>query len=56
MYKYSAEGMHMSCFRKVKFKNYQKAEETAKKWGQRVYFCPICGFYHCTKKDVKSEE
>lgn len=55
-HKYSAEGMHLSCFRKAKYKSYSKAEEVAKKWGQRVYFCPICNYYHCTKREARENE
>ena len=55
-FKYSAEGMHRSCFRKKRYKSEAKAKAVAEKFGQRVYFCPICGGYHCTKKELPSEE
>ena len=55
-YKYSADGMHLSCFRKVKYRSYDKAKANADKYGQRVYFCPICGGYHCTKREAKEGE
>ena len=48
--KYNAFNMFRSCLKKSKFKDYSKAQQRAMKYNQRVYFCPLCGFYHLTKR------
>ena len=46
--------MYKSCFKKARFKNIKDAQARAKKYNQRVYFCPICGKYHLTSKNVNN--
>ena len=53
--KYDAKNMWKSCFRKVKFTSYKEAAKRAEKYNQRVYFCPICGKYHLTKRKEFNE-
>ncbi len=48
--KYNAANMYQSCLRKAKFRSYEQARKRADKYKQRVYYCPLCGFYHLTKR------
>jgi rubrerythrin len=45
-----AKEMLAMCLRKKKFYTERSAKKCAKKFKQRVYWCPVCGGYHCTKK------
>lgn len=57
-----AEQMYKMCLRKRKYKSEQLAMQYAKecdaKYGKkhRVYYCPLCGFYHLTTKELKGGE
>ena len=53
--KYTAENMYKSCFKKARFKSFNDANKRAKKYNQRVYFCPLCGKYHLTSKGVNND-
>lgn len=48
--KYTAKNIWKSCLRKASFTNYKDAQERADKYNQRIYFCPLCGKYHLTKR------
>lgn len=54
---FSAERMHRMCLRKHKYKDEKTALKYAlvcnKKYGgeHRVYWCPLCGYYHLTTKE-----
>lgn len=56
----NAEQMHKMCLRKRKYKSEQLALKYAKecdiKYGKthRVYYCPLCGFYHLTTKEINN--
>jgi len=43
------------CFGKVDFTSYEKAARRAKQWGQRVYRCPLCRYYHTTSAPLTRE-
>ncbi len=55
-----AEKMWRSCLRKKVYKTKQRAEKTAAYIKEQrgvtvyVYECPICGYYHLTKKERMS--
>lgn len=59
-----AEQMYRMCLKKRKYKTekqaLQKAQEYTEKYEKihRVYYCPLCGFYHLTTKQYinKKEE
>lgn len=60
---FSAERMHRMCLRKHKYKDEKTALKIAKecdvKYGgeHRVYWCPLCGYYHLTTKEkLKGKE
>ena len=53
--KWTANALYKSCFNKSKFKTFDRAYKRAKKYNQRVYFCPICGKYHLTS-DLDAEK
>lgn len=60
---FSAERMHRMCLRKHKYKDEKTALKYAlvcnKKYGgeHRVYWCPLCGYYHLTTKEkLKKKE
>jgi hypothetical protein len=44
------------CSSKDSFRSKTKAEAIAKKWGQRVYECPVCFCWHCTSKENWKDE
>jgi rubrerythrin len=53
-----AETMHRQCFKKVRYRSYEKAEykknkceELRPKQRLRIYPCPVCGYWHLTKDD-----
>ena len=54
---FNAEKMFRMCMRKRKFFSQTVARNVAKecdkKYGKthRVYFCPLCGYYHLTTKE-----
>ena len=45
-----------ACQHKVSFNTKKKAALVAAKFGQRVYECPICFCWHCTKKERWEDE
>lgn len=57
---WKAEQMWRSCLRKKMYRSRQIAEQTAKKIKKDrnvtlyVYECPICGYYHLTKKERRN--
>lgn len=59
--KMDAKKMHKMCLRKRKYRDRAFAQKVAKecdeKFGKthRVYFCPLCGFYHLTTKVIKGD-
>lgn len=53
--RWDAKAMYCSCLRKVKFKNFEDAKKRAEKYNQRIYLCPLCGYYHLTSKLEVSE-
>lgn len=53
--KYTAKNMYKSCFKKARFRDYNKALRVASKYNQRVYYCPICGAYHLTSQVEKRD-
>lgn len=60
---FNADRMHRMCLRKHKYKDEKTALKIAKecdvKYGgeHRVYWCPLCGYFHLTtkKKGVMNE-
>ena len=54
---FNAERMHRMCLKKRKYKDEGTAIKIAKrcdiKYGgvHRVYWCPLCGYYHLTTKE-----
>jgi len=38
------------CQRKKAYQNVKTARKRAREFGQQVYQCPQCGFYHLTSK------
>jgi len=38
------------CQRKKRYENKKTANKRAREWGQYVYECPQCKFYHLTTK------
>ena len=51
-----AAEMHKTCFAKVKYKTYDKAEfykwkceELRPEQRLRIYLCPVCSHYHLSK-------
>lgn len=59
---FSAERMHRMCLRKHKYKDEKTALKYAlacnRKYGgeHRVYWCPLCGYYHLTTKEKLKRE
>lgn len=57
-----AEQMYRMCLKKRKYKSEEVAKQIAKqcdeKYGvtHRVYYCPLCGHYHLTTKDLKGKQ
>lgn len=55
-----AKQMYKMCLKKRKYKSQdlanKVAEECTIKYGKphRVYYCPLCGYYHLTTKPPKS--
>lgn len=54
----TAEEMHRMCFRKVKYKNLDKAERNRERCEKKrpderlkIYVCPVCSWYHLAKAD-----
>lgn len=58
---WQAEQMWRSCLRKKFYRSKQIAEQTVKRIKEErgvmlyVYECPICGYYHLTKKPRKEK-
>lgn len=44
------------CTNKVSFFTKEKAEKAAKRWGQRVYECPVCFCWHTTAREAWKDE
>lgn len=40
------------CLRKARYRTEDKAQKTARKFGQRVYYCAQCCGFHLTKQEV----
>lgn len=59
---WKAEQMWRSCLRKKMYRSRRIAEQTAKKIKEDrdvtlyVYECPICGYYHLTKKERRNND
>lgn len=57
-----AEQMYRMCLKKHKYRTEEFALKVAKscdkKYGKthRVYYCPLCGYYHLTTKELKGKE
>ena len=49
---HSPQSRERQCYQKRAFLDSVAAECHAVKWGQRVYACPVCGFWHLTSKGV----
>ncbi len=43
-----------TCARKSRFVTRERAEKTARMWGQHVYECENCGGFHCTKSPPRA--
>jgi len=54
-----ASQMYRMCLKKRKYKTEELAKKVAEecnvKYGKvhRVYYCPLCGFFHLTTKELK---
>jgi hypothetical protein len=42
------------CFRKRRFRSAEHARRTARRWEQRIYFCPVCNGWHCATDRVRA--
>jgi rubrerythrin len=57
----NAEQMYKMCLKKRKYKSEKIAQKYAKecdkKYGgtHRVYYCPLCGYYHLTTKELRQQ-
>jgi len=44
------------CLGKKCYRIFEHAEGVAKKFGQRVYFCPSCSGFHCTSRKIEDDK
>lgn len=49
-----ATGLRQMCTRKRAFVHERDAQRLADRFGNRVYRCPSCGFFHTTSKRTKA--